>query len=254
MNDVNENSGRHLPGTRNAFSAFCSRFDLSPGPDGILFEDLTQPRLTQSLQVVGGDPGRPGVVRAQPGGRGFRCGSSGIDRHRGSGRHRGEIGGTWRPQQQTMAGLDELADIVAAQPVPPFRGGATTAGDEAAELTVAAAIGGEHDQRHPADETELRADDQPRGLALERRMRAHHARHRALVGDRERGVAERDRALGEFLRLRSAAQEAEAAEAVQLGISGRRRQILGWQLHTVFIYSLCSGRESVLQRMTKGIQ
>lgn len=59
MNDVNENSGRHLPGTRNAFSAFCSRFDLSPGPDGILFEDLTQPRLTQSLQVVGGDPGRP---------------------------------------------------------------------------------------------------------------------------------------------------------------------------------------------------
>ena len=55
-----------------------------------------------------------------------------------------------------------------------------------------------------------------------RDVRAHDAGDRAFVGDRERRVAERARALDEFLRVRGAAQEAEIAEAVQLGVASWR--------------------------------
>ena len=56
-----------------------------------------------------------------------------------------------------------------------------------------------------------------------RRVRAHHARERALVGDRERGVAQLPRLHDQLLRMRGAAQEAEVAQAVELGVRGSRR-------------------------------
>ena len=52
-------------------------------------------------------------------------------------------------------------------------------------------------------------------------VRAHHARDRAFVGDRERAVAERMGALDELLRVRRAAQEGEVGEAVELGVGGK---------------------------------
>jgi hypothetical protein len=179
-----------------------------------------RPCAAPSAQEFGGDPGRAGEALAQPSGRvvGRRTG-------------RGEVRRARRPEREAMPGLDELRDIRPRETVPPFRRGAPAAGDEAAKLAVAAPVGGEQHQRQAAIEAELRADDQPRRPALERRMRAHHARHRAFVGDGERRVAERDGALREFLRLRGAAQEGEAAEAMQLRVSGRRRQIRGWSPH-----------------------
>jgi hypothetical protein len=51
-------------------------------------------------------------------------------------------------------------------------------------------------------------------------MGAHHARDRAFVRDRERAVAERMRTLDELLGMRGAAQEAEVADAVELGVGG----------------------------------
>jgi hypothetical protein len=51
-------------------------------------------------------------------------------------------------------------------------------------------------------------------------MGAHHTRHRAFVGDRQRAVAQRSGALHQFFRLGGATLEAEVGEAVQLGIGG----------------------------------
>ena len=49
-------------------------------------------------------------------------------------------------------------------------------------------------------------------------VRAHRARERALVGDGEAAVFERERARDQLLGMRRAAQEREVAEAVQLGV------------------------------------
>ena len=55
--------------------------------------------------------------------------------------------------------------------------------------------------------------------ALRLDVRAHDAGERALVGDRERAVAERGGALDQLLRVRGAGQEAEVAAAVKLGVA-----------------------------------
>ena len=47
---------------------------------------------------------------------------------------------------------------------------------------------------------------------------AHHAGHAALVGQRQRAVVQRTRALNEFLGMRRTAQEGEIADRVQFGI------------------------------------
>ena len=49
-------------------------------------------------------------------------------------------------------------------------------------------------------------------------QRPHCPRHRALVSDRQRGIAPRLRASHQFLGLGRALQEAEAAAAVKLGV------------------------------------
>jgi len=56
-------------------------------------------------------------------------------------------------------------------------------------------------------------------LRLRLEVRAHDAGERALVGDRERAVAERGGALDQLLRVRRAGQEAEVALAVELGVA-----------------------------------
>ena len=137
-----------------------------------------------------------------------------------------------------MTGFDDLHDIGARELVAAFGRCAPTPGDEAAELPVAAPVGGEQHQRQPAAETELRADDQACAPPLERGMGAHHPRHRTLVGEGKRVITERIGTLGEFLRLRGAAQETETAEAVQLGVSGGGCRMRGWLRHTVYLYSI----------------
>ena len=58
------------------------------------------------------------------------------------------------------------------------------------------------------------------GRLLRRHVRAHHARHRALIGERQRPIAERLRLLHQLVRMRGAAQEGEVRKAVQLGVRG----------------------------------
>jgi len=65
----------------------------------------------------------------------------------------------------------------------------------------------------------LAADDEVQLLRLRLEVRAHDAGERALVGDRERAVAERGGALDQLLRVLRAGQEAEVALAVELGVA-----------------------------------
>ena len=137
-----------------------------------------------------------------------------------------------------MTGFDDLHDIGAREMVATFGRRAPTPGDEATELPVTAPIGGQQHQRQPASETEFRADDQACAPPLERGMGAHHTRHRTLVGEGKRVITERIGTLGEFLRLRGAAQETETAETVQFSVSGGGYRMRGWLRHTVYLYSI----------------
>ena len=83
--------------------------------------------------------------------------------------------------------------------------------DELGEVAVALAVGGEEDQAVGGRQRDLGADDEAESAFLRRSMRAHHASERALVGDGERRVAERVRALHQLFRMRGAAQEREVA-------------------------------------------
>ncbi len=69
-------------------------------------------------------------------------------------------------------------------------------------------------------ELHLGADDQVQPHALGLGMRAHHAGQRTFVGERQRAVAQRMGALHQLFGMRGAAQEAEVAAAVQLGVGG----------------------------------
>ena len=68
-------------------------------------------------------------------------------------------------------------------------------------------------------EADLAADDERQLLRLRLDVRAHDAGERALVGDRDRAVAERGGALDQLLGMRRARQEAEVAATVKLGVA-----------------------------------
>src|SRR6185369_1391214 len=109
--------------------------------------------------------------------------------------------------------------------------------DEAAQRCIAfAAAGQQHEAaaggRCVAMQLELRADDEVDerlpalvALLLGLRMRAHHARDRAFVGEGDGAVAELLRTLDELLWVRGAGEEAEVAAAVQLRIVGQAARL-----------------------------
>ena len=115
-------------------------------------------------------------------------------------------------------------EVGARERVSSLVGRAPAAGDEAAQPSVAAPVDGERDQREAALEAELRADDELQAAVLRRHVRAHDAGNRALVGDREGGIAECVRLLHQLVGMRGAAQEGEVGEAVQLGVRRQRRR------------------------------
>jgi hypothetical protein len=67
-------------------------------------------------------------------------------------------------------------------------------------------------------EADLAADDEMELTRLRLDVRAHHAGERALVGDRQRAVAQLRGPLDQLLGMRGAGQEAEVAAAVELGV------------------------------------
>jgi hypothetical protein len=84
-------------------------------------------------------------------------------------------------------------------------------------------VDGEYDDFEGADfepvlERELAADDELESRRLRRGVRADDTRDRALVGEREPGIAELGGPRHELGRMRRAAQEREITEAMKLAI------------------------------------
>ena len=124
---------------------------------------------------------------------------------------------------ETRALEERVGDDVLA-----LRGRAAGGRDQRAERAVGGSVACEEHEAGAIAEIELGADDEPKGRAarlakrLEAHVRAHDACERALVGDRERVVAERRGALDELGGARRATEETVVRQCVQFGV-GRGR-------------------------------
>ena len=94
-------------------------------------------------------------------------------------------------------------------------------GDEFAQAAPALHIARQGHHAHGAP-AEFTAGNERQPQALRLGMGTHHPGHRALVGQRQGGVAQRVRALHQLGRVRGAALEAEVAQRVQFGVAGQR--------------------------------
>ena len=124
--------------------------------------------------------------------------------------------GTRQPQHE--AARQPLVEVRPREPVLALRGRAPALRNEARKRAVTAAAFSERDEAQAVREPELAADDERQAGFARGGMGPHDAGERTLVGQRERGIAERLRALDEFRRVRGAAQEREVADAMQLRV------------------------------------
>ena len=130
-----------------------------------------------------------------------------------------------RGHQQCEAVIDACIEVVDEQPVRAFVGTHARVRDQLRQVAVAVARGGEqHETRLVAKgvvQRELGADDERQPGVACAQMRTHDAGKRTLVGDRQRRIAERLRALDQLFGMRGAAQEREVRDAVQFGVAGK---------------------------------
>ena len=175
-------------------------------------------RVVEQAQQRDGEPAAAGVGVAQPARQVAQGGVGGAARRRG--------------EQQAVVQLGG-AQPAGAQPVAALGRGAPQPGDEAAQPPVAGQVAGQRDEGEAAGHAavapalalrrldgELAADDQRQAVLLRRDVRPHDAGQAAFVGQGERRVAEGARPRDQFLGMAGTAQEAEVAQAVQLGVVG----------------------------------
>ncbi len=135
------------------------------------------------------------------------------------------LGGRQPQREQARRGVAQhRLDIDAQQAVAALGHGAARAGDQFAQLRVAARV--LHQQHHAraVGQRDLAADHQRQAGRARRLPAAHDAGQRAFVGDRQRFVAAFARTGEQRLGRRCATQEREVRQAVQLGI-GRQAGI-----------------------------
>ena len=123
-----------------------------------------------------------------------------------------------RRGQQREAAAQTVREVRAGDAVLPLPGPAPGAGDQRRQPPVAVTVAGQQHQPLAVVQRQLAAHDEVQPALLRRLVGAHHAGQRALVGDRQRAVAEAARRQHQLLRVRGAGEEAEVAEAVQLGV------------------------------------
>jgi len=113
--------------------------------------------------------------------------------------------------------------LLATQAVRPFLGGTPQLGNELAEVAVAIAISGKHDEgeRGVALHKELTSNEQTHSVFLSRLVRTHDACHRTFIGDGQGRVPQLLGALDQLLRATGATEEREAREAPKLGVVGK---------------------------------
>ena len=134
----------------------------------------------------------------------------------------GAVGSRRQPEREAV--VEPGFEIRFTEQVTALGGAPPRAGDELADLRVGALCRRQQHQPQSFAAAEFGADDQlQRAARRQRALRlvgAHHAGHRAFIGQRQGVVAELMGALHQFGRMRGAAQEAEVAEAMQLGVVG----------------------------------
>ena len=113
------------------------------------------------------------------------------------------------------------------QRVLPLGCGATRAANELAQIAPALQIVRQSDeaqQRIPCHRAhaKLSARQQLQARRTRRLVRAHHARHRTLIGQRQRRIAQSLGPRHQLLRQGRAMLKAKRADGVQLGIGGGR--------------------------------
>ena len=91
-------------------------------------------------------------------------------------------------------------------------------GEQAAEAAVGGAVAGIAEEREPAGEIEPRTCEQPQAGRLRCDMGAHRAGEGVAVGDADGGESQRRRPPHQLVGVRGAAQEAEVAHRLQLGV------------------------------------
>jgi hypothetical protein len=148
------------------------------------------------------------VTRGQPAAVFLRAGSGGAEQ---------PLAG--QPDQQAVRGSgDAPGQVLPGEVVAALARGAAAARDQRADLAVAAPRRGQRHELQAVIEGELAADDQPGARFLRAHVGAHHAGHGALVGECQRAIAECCRAFDQLAGMRGAAQEAEVAQRMQLGV------------------------------------
>ena len=133
----------------------------------------------------------------------------------------GRIGRIAGQPQCQQAGAVGAVQIGSGQPVTALDGAPSPQGDQPAQRAIAGLVLDQQHQFRAVVEPDLAADDQCQPGLPRRLVGAHDAGQRALVGDRQRRVADRFRALEQLAGPRRPAPEAEIAQAVQLGIGGQ---------------------------------
>jgi hypothetical protein len=130
-----------------------------------------------------------------------------------------------RGQQDRQAVRHAILDIGGTQQIRPLLAAGAPERDQLGQVAVAVAVLRQQDERKRMRavrmlQMEMGADDE-RQLPLRFRMRAHDAGQRALVGDRQRRIAQLHRPRHQFLRVRRPLQEGEVRQAEQLRILGQ---------------------------------
>ena len=125
------------------------------------------------------------------------------------------------PERQ--AGLEAVAEIFEFGPVFALGGTPPQPGDEPGKLAVGATVGRQQDEFAASIvEFELGADDELDAVLSRSQVRLGQAGERTLVGDGDGRIAELRGPLDQLFRMRSAAQEAVVAQAVEFREGPRR--------------------------------
>ena len=139
-----------------------------------------------------------------------------------------------QPQQDLATTQQRPGGVLPDQPVLAFGCGPARLGDELAQVAPGLQV---VRQRHQPKTGLKRAAAGPISLCHRKLgpgqqlqteffrlgMRAHHARHRALVGEGQRRVTQGCRTRHQLFRVRGAASKAEVGQAMQLGVARHRR-------------------------------
>ncbi len=197
--DRGERVGQCTPPAR-VHAHIAGRDPRQPGRVGKPLEPLQARALGRTQDARHRDPAAPGKGPRQPVPVGHRIGGAriGLPQHQAAGRAGFQIGA----RQAVLALGRSLA----------------RARDQAGQPRVAGAIGRQQHEAQAAVELEFAADDEMQPAAAGRHVRAHRAGERALVGQRQRAVAEIGRALDQLLRVRGPVQKAEVRRRPQLGV------------------------------------